>query len=476
MSEAALNSSTRPGLRLVWWSIGLFVVLAIAAVFWAIDQFETMLTAAATSALAAEGLEVDVEFAGRDAVLSGTVGAEILVDQAVQIITEVTGVRTVSGLLLLVSATNSRTTTTTAPPEIFPAVVEVAISDGVVTLAGLVSPADRVALVSAAEEVFGATGVQDRLQAEDNVAVPDWLVRLPDVFAELEAVDDGTIVVSDQGLEIVGTVTSQDAVERVGIRLAQITSLQVTNQLSFVTLDAPSISAIASGRALTLIGTLPSQADIDAIIAAASAHFDGVDNQLIVGQVTSEGWVRLMPVLVERLGTWPSWIVNIDRDASTIGGFAPSTAALDALSTDVLGQVDLEWDLGALEVDPEVLAGELTDAIAGQINFSSGSAVLSRDSTGVLDRVIEALVRNASARLQVRGHTDDRGSAGANQRLSEDRARAVVNYLVAGGIDPERLTALGLGEAEPIADNGTLEGRAQNRRIEFVVRSEGGEG
>ena len=313
MSEAASKSGTRPVPRTLWWLIGLFVALTIAAVFWSIGRFEADLTAAAELALAAEGLDVGVEFDGRDAVLSGTVGADIQVDQAVQIVTEVPGVRTVSGALITVSATSTPTTTVTPTPEIFPAVVEVAVGSGVVTLAGLVSAADRLALITAAEGVFGAAGVEDRLQVGADVATPDWLVSFPEALAELGPLEEGTILVSDQGLEIVGTVTSQAEVERIGIRLAQITKLQVMNQLSFVALGPPTISVIASGGTLTLNGVLPAQDDIDAILAAASAGFGTVEDQLVLGQVTSETWVQLMPALVARMGSWPSWLLDDRR-------------------------------------------------------------------------------------------------------------------------------------------------------------------
>jgi len=68
----------------------------------------------------------------------------------------------------------------------------------------------------------------------------------------------------------------------------------------------------------------------------------------------------------------------------------------------------------------------------------------------------------------VEGHTDATGSASSNQKLSEDRARAVVDRLVEMGIDPGRLTGKGLGQNNPVADNSSAEGRAKNRRVEFV--------
>lgn len=73
------------------------------------------------------------------------------------------------------------------------------------------------------------------------------------------------------------------------------------------------------------------------------------------------------------------------------------------------------------------------------------------------------------AKVEVAGHTDSTGSASINLRVSEQRAQAVVEYLVRRGVAEERLTAVGYGEAEPVADNGTREGRARNRRVELHV-------
>ena len=101
------------------------------------------------------------------------------------------------------------------------------------------------------------------------------------------------------------------------------------------------------------------------------------------------------------------------------------------------------------------------------VNFRTGSASLTPESYPVLDQNVIILTENKSVEIEIRGYTDSSGSESANQRLSERRAKTVMNYLINAGIDAARLSAVGYGERDPIAPNTTAEGRAQNRRIEF---------
>ena len=97
-------------------------------------------------------------------------------------------------------------------------------------------------------------------------------------------------------------------------------------------------------------------------------------------------------------------------------------------------------------------------------------ASVSTDSAGLLDRLIETALRCPTADIEVAGHTDADGEGTANQVLSEKRAQAVVDYLVKAGLPASRFTAVGYGSSQPIATNETDDGKAQNRRIEFLVR------
>lgn len=109
--------------------------------------------------------------------------------------------------------------------------------------------------------------------------------------------------------------------------------------------------------------------------------------------------------------------------------------------------------------------------VLNNVFFESGSANLLAKSGYELKRLLQLLQDNQGMMIEIRGHTDNVGSDSDNQQLSEKRAQAVYNYLIAAGVSNERLSYKGFGESTPIADNLTEEGRQRNRRTEFVILS-----
>jgi outer membrane protein len=103
------------------------------------------------------------------------------------------------------------------------------------------------------------------------------------------------------------------------------------------------------------------------------------------------------------------------------------------------------------------------------VHFAFASEQITADERGLLREAVDTLKNNPQVRVEAAGHTDSVGSATFNQGLSERRARAVRDYLVANGIAPERVTYRGYGLTMPVADNATDEGRAANRRVELRV-------
>lgn len=106
----------------------------------------------------------------------------------------------------------------------------------------------------------------------------------------------------------------------------------------------------------------------------------------------------------------------------------------------------------------------------GAVLFETSSAKLSPAGQRDLQQLAIHLRNNPNSTVTVIGHTDSTGSLEYNQILSENRARAVSTKLIAGGVAPARITTVGQGPTRPIASNDTPEGRAQNRRVEIIIR------
>jgi outer membrane protein OmpA-like peptidoglycan-associated protein len=104
---------------------------------------------------------------------------------------------------------------------------------------------------------------------------------------------------------------------------------------------------------------------------------------------------------------------------------------------------------------------------AKTILFDTGKSTIKDQSAAVLENITAILKEYSFARFTIDGHTDSVGSAALNQKLSEERAYSVMNYLIENGIASNRLEAAGYGEDRPIAANNTRAGRTTNRRVEI---------
>ena len=113
--------------------------------------------------------------------------------------------------------------------------------------------------------------------------------------------------------------------------------------------------------------------------------------------------------------------------------------------------------------------------ILDKVYFATNKAKIKKKSYGILDQVVSVMKTNPQiTKVRVEGHTDDRGGEKANLKLSERRAKAVMDYLIDKGVEPERLESQGFGESVPIDTNDTKDGRANNRRVEFTIVESGG--
>jgi OmpA-OmpF porin, OOP family len=106
--------------------------------------------------------------------------------------------------------------------------------------------------------------------------------------------------------------------------------------------------------------------------------------------------------------------------------------------------------------------------IALYINFDTGKWDLKADGQATVKEIVAMLKSAPDLKISIEGHTDNVGTAASNQKLSENRAKSVMDAIVKGGIGAARLSSKGLGQTAPIADNRSDEGKAKNRRVELV--------
>ncbi|MBT8068181.1 MAG: OmpA family protein [Gammaproteobacteria bacterium] len=156
-----------------------------------------------------------------------------------------------------------------------------------------------------------------------------------------------------------------------------------------------------------------------------------------------------------------------DKCPNTVRGakVGPDGCELDGDKDGVVDRLD-ECPNSAPGVQVDIKGCEIKGEIRlPGVNFESNSDRLLPGATSVLDDAVATLKKNPSITFEVAGHTDSDGAADYNEGLSARRATTVRDYLASNGIAENRMTVRGYGEAEPIADNGTRAGKAQNRRV-----------
>lgn len=155
---------------------------------------------------------------------------------------------------------------------------------------------------------------------------------------------------------------------------------------------------------------------------------------------------------------------------STLVGAAVGTAIGAGIGYNLDQQeAELRRDLGNGDVQITNTGDRLIVTMPQDLLFDTGSFAVRSDLQSDLYTVAASLQQYPDSTVQVIGHTDSDGAADFNQRLSEDRARAVSSILVDGGVPFERINSIGRGENDPVASNLSEDGKAQNRRVEIVI-------
>jgi len=454
-----------------WWpgTIPLAVLWAIAA-WTSTSPLESDLAARATSALKETVLDkTRIEVSGRDVTLAADAFSEDGRRSAVASVEAVAGVRLVNDETSLV-------------PEARPFVWSAERDVARVTLGGSSPlPASKGRLLEAARAGLGGVEVVDQMHLSrgapprfDNAAL-----LLLDQIGKLK---DGKVAISDTKVSLSGMARDLGGREAIA---AALKNLPEGFSVAANEIKAPPYIFQAYkdpvAVTLTLTGYVPDNNVHAAITAAAGRKFfsEKVVDNLKASIGAPSGFVSaVVPALgaLSRLST--GTLVVTDREIKLSGD-----ALYDAAVAQIRGNLAKDFPEGwqvkadisvkpaAAPVDASVCQQLFSELLAkGKIRFESGRAAIDLDSSGLLDRLVETALRCPTTNVEIAGHTDADGEDAFNQALSEKRAQAVTDYLVKAGLPASRFTATGYGSSQPVATNDTDEGKARNRRIDFLVR------
>ncbi|MGQ0681380.1 OmpA family protein [Bradyrhizobium sp.] len=336
-------------------------------------------------------------------------------------------------------------------------------------------------LVEAAKAALGNVEVADRMGLARG-APPRFDAAALLLLEQIGKLKDGKLTISDGKVSLSGMARELGGREAIA---AALKNLPEGFSVAGNDVKAPPYVFQAYkdpvAHTVTLSGNVPDKSVHAALIGIAGRRFISekvVDNlKESIGAPASFSAV-VVPALgaLSRLST--GTLVVTDREVK-LSGDALYDAAAAEIRAGLARDFPQNWQYKpeitvkppSAPVDNTVCQQLFADLLTkARIRFESGKAELSPDSLGLLDRLTETAQRCPTANIEIAGHTDADGDANANQALSEKRAQVVADYLVRGGLPAGRFTAVGYGSSQPMAGNDTDEGKAQNRRIDFVVK------
>lgn len=496
------NPGWKRGSRWRWLTPLIGLIAIIIAALWGINHIENDVEAAAPQILAQNdidpsGLTFDASY--RNVEVDGVLPAGVTAEQIEEILEENNFEETDDdndendgeGE----DIRNASVIAVAAAAQAFGAIDVDVDSDGeVIMLTGTVpSEAHEAELIAAAE----ATG----LRVEEDITVTGLEPSADDADAQIGRMAGvigglgvGTFVLADLMLGDDGPVTGRiEALDTAGANtftgLVDGEDVGVSAPPDLAPLD---VDVRYDGTRIVLNGTVFSEDERDALAASAAEVVgeENVVNNLEISELDAavEGSPARVDALAAAIGTFgglQSADGSLNDTDLTINGVAndeatraTSVGALEAAADAELrpgGEITVpEAPEISLDEEVELLQAELDalqDEIRENVVFDSNSAELTPLAQGTLDKVAAAMTRFSRPVVEVGGHTDSVGPDDFNIDLSQRRTDSVQAYLTSQGIDLGRLQAVGFGEANPIADNLTEEGRLQNRRVEFIARS-----
>lgn len=300
---------------------------------------------------------------------------------------------------------------------------------GLFTLSGRVPNEELASALIQSAELSYAPFVESDIEVDPTMEEAPWLANAPILIGLLPSITDGTIRLVDGEVHLAARSPNPEYLAQFQGALDFLTDMPVEIVDQNITdLEPPAFYADVEDGKINLSGFVPSE-EIRQILeggAAAAYGPENVTSELTIDEGTYISfWMYTMPGVFQLFTPFPQYQIQV------VDGFS-------------------------------------SGALQGGVNFAVDSTEITEEAAQVLNIGASILARDLSLFMTVEGHTDSSGPDDYNLALSEARAKSVVAYLEAAGIDPQRLRAVGAGETEPLASNDTDEGKALNRRVEFI--------
>ena len=315
--------------------------------------------------------------------------------------------------------------------------------------------------------------------------------KAPEIQADIQArtsaavADNGFsgVVVSTDGRDVTltGTVLTEADADKAETTAEDVWGVRVVDNQ--ITLAQPYVMRICTDSSrVTASGNVPDSAASGNVAARIGElfHRRAADLELSAKDGAPRNFTAFVDTMLQELALLDEGCFASNDTQATLDGRVHSQVVAERIRDGLRKAEDLGYTV-ALNLDVPTLSDEAAACQAEynrrlapgeRVLFDFDSAELHEEGKQLLDEIIDIGANCPDVDVMVTGHTDSVGDREYNIELSQERADVVVDYLVGKGVDPERLTAIGYGYSQPIADNSTEEGRAQNRRIEFRVRED----
>ena len=321
---------------------------------------------------------------------------------------------------------------------------------------------------------------------------PRWAEAVVRAIGAVAEIGSGTITFSDADVTfLAGSSVTQAAFDKIvgelETSLPDAFSLTSTHEKAASTPQGPAefTATLSEDGRVELRGRLTDAMQRSAVDAFARAVFDGAEvlTATRIDETLPDGWpVRVLAGLAALAEVeHGSLLVRADLvEVTGVTGSLETRSKITQILAGELGQgqtfrVNVRYDealdpVASLPTPEECAANVNAEIMRTKIIFTPASAELASTARPVLDALAAILTKCPPMPMVIGGHTDSQGSEDGNKRLSQDRAEAVLLALQGRRVDTSGMTAIGYGEAAPIADNETEAGREANRRIAFVLQ------